>query len=141
MRNYLLFLPLFMFMVSCTPKAAVGDSMARVLKFEEKVSLKPGETAMVDNQTGSVTFVEVMNDSRCPEGVDCIQAGEATVVVELANGQRQKVLVGANYRTAKRIVSGGIVVNVLGLTPYPKDGKPFGPEEYRLQISTSPLKG
>jgi hypothetical protein len=34
----------------------------------------------------SVRLVNVLTDSRCPEGVTCIRAGEAKVVVEIVKG-------------------------------------------------------
>ncbi|OAV43973.1 hypothetical protein [Lewinella sp. 4G2] len=126
---------------SCTPKASVAGGMANAKTTEmgKETTLKPGETIMVEGYTGSLTFVEVQTDSRCPEGVDCIQAGEAEVVVELPGGIKQVAKVAADYKTAKRIISGDIVVNILGLTPYPKEGKRIDAGDYKLLVSTNAL--
>lgn len=127
---------------ACTPKAAAPTGQAALpnvtsVAFNEKVSLRPGETVMVEGQVGRLTFVEVVNDSRCPEGVDCIRAGEAVVAVELASGNQQEVAIAADFRTAQRIVTGDIVINILGLTPYPREGSASTPEDYRLQVQTN----
>lgn len=62
--------------------AGAGADAARVMVPGQPQSLAPGEQAALPSG-GRLRFVEVRDDSRCPPGVQCVHAGEATVVFEL----------------------------------------------------------
>jgi formylmethanofuran:tetrahydromethanopterin formyltransferase len=75
----------------------------------EKVSVKYGETASTKSTRVKAKLVEIIEDSRCPEDVDCIWAGRvrikmtvttkkgAPVDIELSSDQQTSVDVGS-YR-------------------------------------------
>lgn len=44
------------------------------------VALNPGESASL--ATGRVRYVRLVSDSRCPPGVQCVWAGDATIELE-----------------------------------------------------------
>ena len=111
-----------------------------MLEVGDNEKLSPGETVMVEGYNGSLTFVEVINDSRCPEGANCIQAGEAQLSIRIAGGMAKEVVIPADYRTAERIVSEDVVYNVVRLSPYPKDGRAIQPEDYELEVNVSLLR-
>lgn len=46
--------------------------------------MKVGESVSVAGAGLSVTFTALVSDSRCPPGVQCIQAGNAVITVALA---------------------------------------------------------
>lgn len=88
------------------------------------VKVQKGETVVLKDV--SVKFVDVIEDSRCPEGVNCIWAGRAIVKVEVtSNGKsEEKTLIFGEvkpgeekntnlYSTAK------FAINGLTLNPYP----------------------
>ena len=127
-------------LVSCTPKAATGLPVATMLEVGDNEKLSPGETVTVEGHTGSLTFVGVINDSRCPEGANCIQAGAAELSVRITGDMTTKVVIPAEYRTAERIVSDDVVYNVVRLSPYPKEGRAIQPEDYELEVNVSLLR-
>jgi hypothetical protein len=45
--------------------------------------LRPGRTAVIKQENFSVEFLGVTQDSRCPQGANCIRAGDVTVQVRL----------------------------------------------------------
>jgi len=55
--------------------------------------IKMGETYTVPDAGLRITFVQVSQDSRCPQGVQCIRAGDATAVfdVEPKHGEPQTI--------------------------------------------------
>ena len=55
--------------------------------------IKMGETYTVPDAGLRITFVQVSQDSRCPQGVQCIRAGDATAVfdVEPEHGEPQTI--------------------------------------------------
>lgn len=88
----------------------------------------------INKTNAGFAFAEVVSDSRCPEGVDCIRAGEAVVRVVLNDGSERKVTVGAGdkNRVGFAILNGS--VEVLDLLPYPKARVKTDPMSYRLKV-------
>ncbi|GAB3666938.1 hypothetical protein GCM10027589_32380 [Actinocorallia lasiicapitis] len=83
--------------------------------------LKVGQTAE------GLTFTGVENDSRCPRAVDCVWAGDATVVVT-AGGARHELHVNADPKTA---TVGGHTVELVALDPYPEAPGQLDPSSYQ----------
>jgi hypothetical protein len=44
-----------------------------------------GQTAHIDETDVYITFAEVLNDNRCPQGAQCIVAGQVTVRLEFTD--------------------------------------------------------
>lgn len=88
--------------------------------FDEKVALKIGQAEKLAGGI-SVKFVEIVEDSRCPEGATCIWAGRAIVRIEVTeNGSEPRIVdleVGNIESTAR---FGKFVVKAEKLEPYPK---------------------
>lgn len=53
---------------------------------EQKETIKFGKQKKFSRSKLTVKFVSVTEDSRCPQGVQCIQAGNARIKVEISNG-------------------------------------------------------
>lgn len=84
--------------------------------------LEVGE--MLNFGEGSIKFKEVVSDSRCPNGVTCIWAGEAVVLVELFQDgkfQKEKVLKVGGGQVPLELLAEGVSYNLNGLIllPYP----------------------
>lgn len=74
----------------------------------------------------SIKFLEVVEDSRCPKGVNCIWAGRAIVKVEVtADGKTNKeTLIFGELRPGEKknttlYSSNEFAINGLTLNPYP----------------------
>ena len=74
----------------------------------------------------TIKFLEVVEDSRCPEGVSCIWAGRAIVKVEVtANGKiNEETLIFGELRPGEKknttlYSSNEFAINGLTLNPYP----------------------
>ncbi|WP_412060781.1 hypothetical protein [Rubrivirga sp. IMCC45206] len=98
------------------PPAATPDAPARPIP---PAIVELGGSTTVEGRT--LRFVEVVEDSRCPEGVDCIQAGRAQI--RLAIGADQAVLSVPHARmgddeTATAVLD-GLTVTLQSLDPYP----------------------
>ena len=46
-------------------------------------TLAPGQTARIESEGMDIRFVNVTGDSRCPQGVECIWAGQVTCAMEI----------------------------------------------------------
>lgn len=71
---------------------------------ERELNLREGARASVDDGRLTVQFEDVPSDSRCPTDVQCVQAGEAAVVLTLdaegAEPSRVTVLTTPGKNTA-----------------------------------------
>ncbi|MBB6680024.1 hypothetical protein H4O20_01025 [Aequorivita sp. 609] len=88
------------------------------------VKIPEGETVVLKGV--SVKFLEVIEDSRCPEGVNCMWAGRAIVKAEVtSNGKTEEVtLIFGETRPGEEkntnlFTSDKFVINGLTLNPYP----------------------
>jgi hypothetical protein len=104
----------------------------------QQFSLSPGQSASIAGEGLSVRFVEVINDSRCPQGVECIWAGEVSCQTEITYGDvvSTKVLVqpGLSQPAQADFDDYDITFEV---QPYPQAGKEINEGDYRLLLTFS----
>jgi hypothetical protein len=101
----------------------------------QTLSLEEGQTGTLSNG-GKITFANVVNESRCPTGVQCVWAGTATVRLHLvpeAGGPSADVLAVLPGGVGKDDVANQLPVDTLGvsvtlaeLLPYPVANKEPG---------------
>ncbi|MAP81708.1 MAG: hypothetical protein CL526_11545 [Aequorivita sp.] len=88
------------------------------------VKVPQGETVVLKGV--SIKFIEVLEDSRCPTGVDCIWPGNAKVKTQVtANGNTEEILLtfgevrqGQEKNTVLYNAK-NFAINGVKLTPYP----------------------
>lgn len=100
--------------------ASDGDeATVQTPALETPFRLGIGEAARIDGHT--VTFAAVTEDSRCPEDVDCIRAGEARIQVEVDGEAVVLTIPVGMMRDGDTAVVrvGGATLEVTDLLPYP----------------------
>ncbi|MET0620437.1 MAG: hypothetical protein ABW056_09160 [Thermoanaerobaculia bacterium] len=113
-----------------------GSTRAATEEPVEPVELHPGETATVADGELVVTFVSVLEDSRCPKGEQCITAGRARLSFEAR--PRFGEAVRFDLDTSREAGDDGILgfqVTLLDLQPYPVSGRPTPPQDYLARLS------
>ncbi len=117
---------------------AAGPRAADVVEatLGQSFELKAGQTASIRSEKITLTFVAVPEDSRCPKGEQCIVAGNARVLVEVAAGSNapERIELDLGRGEAEAVV-GGIAVTLLGLEPYPVSGRTIRLEDYLASLS------
>ncbi|MBX4195570.1 hypothetical protein KW796_01260 [Candidatus Parcubacteria bacterium] len=98
-----------------------------VIPEEGEVSLRLGETATFRNLT--LTPVSVVEDSRCAEGVQCIQAGRVRVNTEIISGLGMS---GMTIEAGKSVTTEAQKITLISVTPYPKAGTAIRSDDYRF---------
>lgn len=106
---------------------------------------------LVIGQTGSfkkmpdftVRFDKIASDSRCPQGVECITAGQADVVLTLSKGGKSTTLTlpfiipnGTGNVTQFE----GYTVRVLGVAPMKFKGKELDPKDYNIVVKVTEVQ-
>lgn len=114
---------------TCNDKTTSGTSHPEFM-LDQAFDLALGETKQLKGSDFTLNFAEVTQDSRCPTGVNCIRAGE---VIFTLNGQ--SVTKEANKKVDTMI--GEYKVNILSVSPYPKDGVQMDRTAYVVNMMVS----
>ncbi|HYG11662.1 MAG TPA: hypothetical protein VD835_17070 [Pyrinomonadaceae bacterium] len=120
LRNLTLCGVALMFAVAQPAAARVaGDGRA-----EQTLEVRAGQEVTVGAHKLKLKFVAVREDSRCPEGVQCIWAGNARVAVKLTAGRRRAATVELNTTTAPRETTyANYTIKLTNLAPRPAQDK------------------
>lgn len=113
-----------------------------------KIAIKVAVGKTVQLKNHSIRFVEVLEDSRCPEYVNCIWAGRARISVEITDSSNSIIKKELLFGQTKpgEIVNNDLfstedsIVKGLTLSPYPSSEKETDPQAYRLLIEVVDLK-
>lgn len=116
-----------------TPQTGMNSTSA---KNDSLISLSEGENKFLKEYDMNITFKGVSEDSRCPEGVNCIWAGVAVAQVEVMGTATRPVILnlastenpGRNYHQSADF--NGYTITLKTIAPYPTSAE-----------GTSALKG
>ena len=125
------FLP-FLFIL--TSALAPPENVTLGQEFDVRV----GQWVTIEGERLRVTFNRVAEDSRCPEGVNCIWAGNAKVVLWLSKGRRRSSTMMLNTGTdPKEAAYRGYEVKLVKLDPYPKEKRRIRRRDYVATLVVS----
>ncbi|HEU4390447.1 MAG TPA: hypothetical protein VFV34_21765 [Blastocatellia bacterium] len=113
----------------------------KTVPLDTEFTLKSGEEAIVDGTVIRIRFASVVSDSRCPENVTCVWAGNAEVNLELRKKKKPVNPVIVNTTLAPRQAEfKGLVVKLVGLKPQPAGGTPIDQGRYEATLIVSRAK-
>ncbi len=103
-----------------------------------EVALRIGETAAVEGEGVTVVFARVVEDSRCPVGVQCVRAGRVVVAVRVGRaGQAgEEVTLASDPKDASAKTVNGHTVALRGVQP-PKTVSGPAPDEYVITLAVT----
>src|SRR4051794_30365252 len=105
---------LFLFAVTLAHPASGVKSPTLNQSFD----LKVGQTVSVQDTRLRVSFQSVAEDSRCPEDVTCVWAGNAKIVLTLSKGGRRPATINLNSGLNPRhITFQGYDIKLVGVKP------------------------
>lgn len=90
--------------------------------------LRVGETRLVSGTSTALGVVEVVEDSRCPTGVQCVWEGRVRMALRL--GETAVTLAADSSFAAN-----GLVVRLDSVTPYPASTSRNAVPEYRAFVT------
>jgi hypothetical protein len=120
----------FLALISCgsTPAGLAADGTGTV-------TLAPGETARTAEGRVPVRFDDVVTDSRCPTGEQCITAGFAEVVLTAGEGtEAAEYHLFTEGREPRAFTHAGHTVTLVSLAPHPKGSSTIPKAEYRATL-------
>ena len=115
--------------------------LSQILNAQETASLYYGNSIIIGEV--DIEFIEVLEDSRCPVNVNCIQAGKAVVLVNVyINGrflEERKLEFhpsGFNNLNITTLYDfDGLRITGLNLLPYPVSNSKTPKEAYFLELA------
>lgn len=111
-------------LVGCT----AIDAAPPVLEQEFKITFS--HQATIKNEALTLVFKEVSGDSRCPKGVQCVWAGQATITIEASKDGVSPQSLSVTVPSSDSADYSGYSVTLLALEPYPVAGRQIRPQEY-----------
>jgi hypothetical protein len=135
MKTILFFLITFI-LISCKddlPTEEVKSPEYVKPQLNESFDLKIGESAYIDGGKFIFTFDSVFSDNRCPEGMDCDDSGDAVVDIKISESH---FLFHTNLWPRSMTFS-VYQVNLLYLSPYPKQTVPISNNSYIAKFIVS----
>jgi hypothetical protein len=119
-----------------TAVAALAAQSAREVRVETPFDLKAGESVRVAGEKLAVRLEGVTADSRCPEDVECVWAGDATALVRLEKPPEKAETFALH--TMPRFGSDakyhGLVVRLEAVNPRPRTDRTIAPGDYRVTL-------
>jgi hypothetical protein len=116
------------------PAASVGAPSAGAqlsVTMGQMFPLHVGQSASVAGVSSVVTFRSVANDSRCPSGTQCVQAGNAEVTLDVAVSGGAPASITLNTTTPPRETTlGNGILRLVSLSPTPLAGTTIEPSSY-----------
>ena len=120
------------------------SSFAFAQKITTQYYSKVKQNSCINGKGYQLVLKEVLADSRCPEGVTCVWAGEVSVVISVYKDSEwveNKTLVfsGKNDNINMQWIVQYLnenqkTINSMTIVPHPKAGKVIKPKDYFLQI-------
>jgi hypothetical protein len=102
-------------------------------------NIKIGQEASISSRQLTLKFLSVLEDSRCPQGTNCIWQGNGKINIELApRGQKSSVV---ELNTATSLKSEATYlrykITLLDLRPYPSAWSTIQQSEYVATVRVS----
>lgn len=131
------------FVIIVVTGTGYGVGFQKRVHVQREFNLRLGSVAIVKEAGLTVTFAEMVEDSRCPEGVNCIWAGNGKIKITLKKGSHKSMSFELNTMTEpKSFAYQGYEVTLVKLDPYPKHDMPTRKRDYAatLKVTKEKLK-
>jgi hypothetical protein len=135
-KEIFVFFALFAFFASSSSSLFARQSRkATVVRLGQEFELKINQDAAIEGEGLSVVFESVVEDSRCPEGVDCVWSGNAKVRIRSSKQKLTPATIELNTDVESKSSSYlNYEIRLIALKPRPKADKPVQPNEYKATL-------
>lgn len=115
-----------------------ASGIQKRVHVQRDFSLRSGRQALVKEAGMKLTFTALVEDSRCPEGVDCIWAGNGKISLTVKKGRHKSVSFDLNTTTEPRsFVYQGFEITLVKLAPYPKKDQTIKKSDYVVTLKVT----
>jgi len=108
--------------------------------LSQNFDLKVGETVSVADSPLKISFKTVAEDSRCPEDVTCVWAGNAKVILSVMNGRRRATTITLNSGlNPKHLTFQGYDIKLVEVKPTRNTHKKIGQSDYVITLAVTKI--
>ena len=126
---------LFSLLFILTPHSSQPPGDARL---NQEFDVRVGERVTIKKEGLKIALVKIEEDSRCPEGVQCIWAGNGKVLLRLSRGRERATTMTLNTGIDPGSAAyGAYDVKLVNLCPYPKKDVEIKKNEYIATLLVS----
>ena len=118
---------------------AFGSFFHAEAKTEKQIKVQINREKTVPGTKMTIKFISLVEDSRCPEGVNCIQAGNARIKVTVKMRGESKTFELNTNLGPKGESFEGYAINLVNVTPAPKDNIRINRNGYTATFTVSRL--
>ncbi|HEY0429870.1 MAG TPA: hypothetical protein VGC76_18955 [Pyrinomonadaceae bacterium] len=120
---------------------AFGSFQFAEAQANEQVKVRVNQQKTASSSKLKIKFVSLVEDSRCPEGTQCVWAGNAKIKVQITTRRGETKMVELNTnKGAKGESIGGYSVMLESVTPAPKENIRIDRNGYTATFSVTKLK-
>jgi hypothetical protein len=106
--------------------------------LDQEFEVKLGRQVLIKSEGLRVSFVAVTEESRCPEGVECIRAGNAQIMLKVSKaGKRARLLKLNTGQDPKHDLYRDYDIKLVGLEPHPKKDVRIRKRDYAATLVVS----
>jgi len=112
------------------------NEVAVTVGLSEAFTIGVGQSARIAGEDMTLTFNEVIGDSRCPQNVTCVWEGVASSNVTIVYHDKDYTVVldspGLTEQATEKFLD---YILTYSLDPYPREGEGVSPKDYRLTLT------
>lgn len=133
----LLWLAPLLFVASCDLLKLLQPPIVEI-ELDKVFQLARGQMALLRSENLSITFKQVLEDSRCPENVQCIWAGNARIAIEVMRpGSGKETLILNSTLEPHEASYQGFRIRFEGLAPQSRTDQRSSSQPYLLSLSVT----
>lgn len=131
---------IFTCLCACSSQLQPEAPQTPQVQLDTPFSLAYEQTVAISDTPLRLTFVKLIGDSRCPEGVECFWAGSADIEVKVTSGAESTLIQLSTYHQDKREASAfGYRIQLEDVTPHPAEGRKIEASQYVAHLKVTPL--
>jgi hypothetical protein len=129
---------IFSFLFIFTAAWAQPASNPKEAALDQEFEIRVGQQVSIKREGLRVSFQSVAEDSRCPQGVTCVWAGNGRVLLRLSKvGKRAATMSLNTGLDPKQDTYRGYDVKLVSLNPYPTKDAPIKKRDYVATLVVS----
>jgi hypothetical protein len=118
---------------ACDEKSPAAPSVP----LNERFTLAPGQTVIVEGAALRVEFRGVTADSRCPADALCVWVGDAVVQLRITDGSAADYELHTSDSTRAVATHRQTRIRLVELQPYPFSNRTIAPGDYRATLTVT----
>lgn len=115
----------------------LGSAFTVNAQANETVTLGVNKSRKILDRKVTVKVLAVVEDSRCPQDVQCVQAGNAKVRVAIRKGTDSSKIIDLSVNGDNSAKFENWTIKLDSLTPTPKSAAPIARKEYAATFTVS----